>query len=948
MDAHQTAERISTEVRNLLASLNEQNQESVVQDLAQYLDNGPEESILVVITCMGHFNINEDGLGDRNMEPTIASILRILIQKPHFGLAFTGLVKNRRITEEFLDSFSAALKLSVGEKVGFGLTLLDSEKDDVKIEGRKFCISQCEELCDNDEALDTDAAEVLDVLSTLEKSEALSKHVDSFKAIILEVWLNANCRFILADKVPDVKILSRTDFHINVDPTEMSTQTSASRFAKMLGSWNQLSYHCGGLRADGFQLCADVTFSLLMSCYRNACQKIIQDPFPLDAVCGNVWEISESQLLFLKQAVTSQPEVFTFAHSKRQMEYVNHQYQLRHAIQPWLCLDLLEVLCLLAENGHADSVRSIMEFPLKNFPEVVLLGMAHVVTSGNLLQHEVSVSVLPMVFKDSSKSGIILRLWDANPLLLSRALKHSLVLDLENMSKVVDLFEKLEILSPVLDLVTMALGIKLASLASAKEFLDLEEWLGTNLRESEDIFVEECHRFLNEVEENSGDIWNIFKETVPVFSKVLKSHADLLASNKLSEQMASLNVACSRYSPETEDTDDPEPSTSESYADHTSAKMQNSSSHNSIAENQSSFLKTHLLSLLPTVMHKAVDELLATTVNRSVSIASQTAIELALKDYTSDPDEDSIYNASAFMVTSLAGSLSFVTCQEPLRNMMSTLLQNAGKDLNFASELLEDTIKRVVGENLYLGCASIERDATEKGLIIVKREINLHVSIRKKQIEGSQGFISKAIEPSFTTDVVMSKILVLLRQLECLIANDATQDQLQYAAAEVRAVILKCIRKDEAALVVAQKVFEGLYINASNTASIDSHLTVLATIFDVNKLVQTELTGWVLNADDKKFNRDITVGLIRRQLLNLAEYSAHMARLIYAGKSVTAIEFAFSLVKTLEASDARVLSELGSVIDALSKVTYLPVARNDDNLALISSEPDPLPGQMDI
>ncbi|XP_076895425.1 uncharacterized protein LOC143548041 [Bidens hawaiensis] len=895
MDAHQTAENISTEVRNLLASLNKQIQESVVQDLAQ-------------------------------------------------------VVKNGRLSEEFLDIFSTALKLSVGEKIGFGLTLLDSENHDAKVEGRKFCIS----LCDNDETLDTDAAKVLDVLSTLEQSEVLSRHVDSFKAIILEVWLNANCRFILADKVPDVKILSRTDFHI-VDPTEMSAQTSASRFAKMLGSWNQLSYHCGGLRAAGFQLRADVTFSLLMSCYRNACQKTIQDPFPLAAVCGNVWEIPESQLLFLKQAVSTRPEVFTFAHCKRQMEHVDHKYQPNHAIQPWLCLDLLEVLCLLAENGHADSVRSMMEFPLKNFPEVVLLGMAHVITAGHLLQHEVCVSVLPMLFKDSSKSGTILRLWDVNPLMLSRALKHPLVLDLENMSGVVELFEKLEILSPILDLVTMPLGIKLASLASAKESLDLEEWLGTNLKESEDIFVEltdrsllssqECHRFLNEVEENSGDIWNIFKEIVPIFSKVLKSHADLLASSKLSEQMASLNV---------EDTDDdPEPSTSESCPDHTNAKMQNSSSHNtgSVAENQSSFLKTHFLSLLPTAMHKAVDELLVTNVNRSVSIASQTAVELALKDYINEPDEDSIYNASTFMVTSLAGSLSYITCQEPLRNLMSTHLRNAGQGLNFASELLEDTMKRVVDENLHLGCASIERDATEKGLIIVKKEINLRVSIRKKQTEGSQGFISKAIEPSFTTDVAMAKILVLLRQLfqlEYLIANDATQDQIQYYAAEVRAVILKCICKDEAALVVAQKVFEGLYINASNTASIDSCLIVLAIICDVNKLVQTELTGWVLNADDKKFNRDITVGLIRRRLLNLAEYSAHLARLIYAGKSVTAIEFALSLVKTLEASDAGVLSELGSVVDALSKVAYLPVARNDGNLALISYEPDPLPGQMDI
>uniref|UniRef100_A0A251S102 Putative CCR4-NOT transcription complex subunit 1, HEAT repeat protein n=1 Tax=Helianthus annuus TaxID=4232 RepID=A0A251S102_HELAN len=286
--------------------------------------------------------------------------------------------------------------------------------------------------------------------------------------------------------------------------------------SKTIGYWNRLSYRCGELRAEGFQLRADVAFSILMSCYRLACQA----PFPLAVVLGNVWENKESQLLFLKHAVSSPPEVFTFAHCKKQLECVDHEFQADHATQPWLCLDLLEVLCQLAENGHTASVWSMMEFPLKHCPEVLLLGIAHVIvmfpTPYNLLPHEVAKSVLPMLLEDSSKSGILLRVWGVNPLLLSRALNHVLVLDLENMNKVVDLFQELEvryslltsqllcvgilciyftfsvsqILSSVLDLVPMHLGIKLASLASKKEFVDLVEWLGTNLSAHEDDFYE--------------------------------------------------------------------------------------------------------------------------------------------------------------------------------------------------------------------------------------------------------------------------------------------------------------------------------------------------------------------------------------------------------------------------------------------------------------------------
>lgn len=55
-----------------------------------------------------------------------------------------------------------------------------------------------------------------------------------------------------------------------------------------------------------------------------------------------------------------------------------HKLQLGHANHAWLCLDLLDVLCHLAERGHALSVRAILEYPLKHCPEVLLLGMAHI------------------------------------------------------------------------------------------------------------------------------------------------------------------------------------------------------------------------------------------------------------------------------------------------------------------------------------------------------------------------------------------------------------------------------------------------------------------------------------------------------------------------------------------------------------------------------------------
>ncbi|KAL7587921.1 hypothetical protein Lser_V15G40951 [Lactuca serriola] len=128
----------------------------------------------------------------------------------------------------------------------------------------------------------------------------------------------------------------------------------------------------------GFYIPGEATISLLISCYRLASQ----DLFPLSVVCGNVWKNTEVQLSFLKYVVSVPPEVFTFAHCEKQVAYVDAvntpKFQFGYANHAWLCLDLLEVLCQLAEIGLAKSVRLLLEYALKHCPEVLLYGMAHV------------------------------------------------------------------------------------------------------------------------------------------------------------------------------------------------------------------------------------------------------------------------------------------------------------------------------------------------------------------------------------------------------------------------------------------------------------------------------------------------------------------------------------------------------------------------------------------
>ncbi|KAI3711268.1 hypothetical protein L2E82_41237 [Cichorium intybus] len=665
------AQRFSTEIRLLFESLNESNSDSVLRELSQYVDYGLEGSILLLETCLDHFNVYEKDLRSTHLEPVVASLFRKLLEKPQFSTVFQVSVRPTAITEEFLDNLSIALQLSSHEKLGFGLALTDSENNDIRIAGRNFCMRQIEELCATSSLHSADY--VQDVLLFLNKSEVLSKHVDSFMQLLSLVQFDKDSEFILSpllsDELQDSKFMKKLDFltegtdsefeailaqmekemnmadlmkelgHkctsdvslckdflssftplteitvamilgtiIRCDASLQDQENAFSTFYSALGrgslpdlsslnSWNtevliesikQLAPGINwttvieNLDHEGFYIPDEAAFSLLISCYRLASQ----DPFPLSAVCGNVWKNTEGQLSFLKYAVSVPPEVFTFAHSERLVAFVDavngHKFQSGNVNHAWLCLDLLEVLCQLAERGLAKSVRLLLEYPLKHCPEVLLFGMAHVNTPYNVLQHEVSLAVLPLILKDPSVGGILLHLWHVNPTYLLRALSDALNIDQDNIHRVLDLCQELKIISPVLDMIPMSFGIKLAALAFRKELIDLEKWLSTNLSTYRDSFFEECLRFLKEVEfgvqessnrlHSPGNIWSVYAETTPVFLKVLQSHQSLLSSNQLVKEMERLCLKSPNNSSRIRNNGGQDSSTSEVYGDDVEAE----------------------------------------------------------------------------------------------------------------------------------------------------------------------------------------------------------------------------------------------------------------------------------------------------------------------------------------------------------------------------------------
>ncbi|KAG6747935.1 hypothetical protein POTOM_047826 [Populus tomentosa] len=335
---------------------------------------------------------------------------------------------------------------------------------------------------------------------------------------------------------------------------------------------------------EGFYIPNEEAFSFLMSAYRQACQ----NPFPLHAICGSLWKNTEGQLSFLKHAVLAPPEVFTFAHSGRQLNYMDavhgHKFQVGHANHAWLCLDLLDVLCQLAETGHASSVRSILEYPLKHCPELLLLGMFNINTAYSLLQYEVSFRVFPLILKSPACGGMMLYLWHLNPNLVLRGFVEAGNVESNIMTKILDVCQELKILPSVLDMIPFTSGIRLAALASRKELIDLEKWLSNNLITYKDSFFEECLRFLKEIQlggsqdfsakpfHHQNNIANHYSETSSSFLKVLQAHTSLIISTQLSEEMERLHVTVMDSNPRLQNGSSADSSTPDGFSDDVEAE----------------------------------------------------------------------------------------------------------------------------------------------------------------------------------------------------------------------------------------------------------------------------------------------------------------------------------------------------------------------------------------
>lgn len=118
----------------------------LIQDIPplpfQLVDSGLDGCSLVIRVCLNQVLLSAGEVKNLQLQQKLLSyVFRYCLHKTCFATSFCEALTTIALADDFLESLSNLLELSVAEKVGVGLALSDSEDSEIKQKGRHFCES---------------------------------------------------------------------------------------------------------------------------------------------------------------------------------------------------------------------------------------------------------------------------------------------------------------------------------------------------------------------------------------------------------------------------------------------------------------------------------------------------------------------------------------------------------------------------------------------------------------------------------------------------------------------------------------------------------------------------------------------------------------------------------------------------------------------------------------
>eukprot|EP00834_Sanchytrium_tribonematis_P001577 NODE_40_length_35084_cov_0.543519.p1 type:complete len:1702 gc:universal NODE_40_length_35084_cov_0.543519:22557-27662(+) len=354
-----------------------------------------------------------------------------------------------------------------------------------------------------------------------------------------------------------------------------------------------------------------------------------------------------------------------------------------------------------------------------------------------------------------------------------------------------------------------------------------------------------------------------------------------------------------------------------------------------------------LQKLLFFAIDKSVKEILAPVVERSVTIASISTRELISKDFRKEKDLQKVHRAAQLMVTSLAGSLSMVTCKEPLRlsimtNLKTLVVQQGIHQLN------ENEMIQLIDEQIDRVCVYIEQQAKEKAVLAIDinsikqaiEENQRHnfesgnksdyiINQLPAQLRSNTGVSSQQfkIYESFGTDELLpptpaspinnaSEFLITVTQDICKgMVSGVTGLEYQNQYRQIKSILAENTQQDQILLRYLEYLLKLLYSHKEDVV-VTFLCGVLKEVCDLSKAVIKEFTSWFYMSENKlKFQIQPVMALMACGLVSISDVDV---QLYYLLDDDFFIQFAKDFIKELLHQEEDVLLlELNQTIKKL-------------------------------
>ena len=141
--------------------------------------------------------------------------------------------------------------------------------------------------------------------------------------------------------------------------------------------------------------------------------------------------------------------------------------------------------------------------------------------------------------------------------------------------------------------------------------------------------------------------------------------------------------------------------------------------------------QTKLRDIVQEAVRRAILEIIAPVVERSVTIATIATSALIHKDFAREVDEDRVRRSAQQMVRQLSGSLALVTCKEPLKMSMTNYIRMAQAELPDQA-FPEGAILMCINDNLDTACNIVEKQAEERSMPEIEAHIEAEIASRRQ------------------------------------------------------------------------------------------------------------------------------------------------------------------------------------------------------------------------